>query len=117
MTLRTWAFLFILGVFAIIVSAHAAHADSLWDDMASQPATTVNAKILRIEARGDETIYKINMASGGNDNSEIRLCPQLKTEAAAEVLKEAFRSNLPVTLGLSGPFNPCVVTVHVNKGA
>ena len=116
MTLRTWGLLAILGIFAIIMTAH---ADSLWDEMgpsvSEQMATqAVIAKVVAFEARGSALVYKI---TANGDSSTLRLCPGLASEGVNGVLQEAYRSGDSVKLGLTGPFNSCVVTARVSKGA
>lgn len=121
MTLRSWSLLLILGVFAIILSAHAAHSQSLsvWDELSAQDALKQTAKwtpvkVVGMEARGDELIYKITTSSSVES---LRLCSQLQTDVTGVVLREAYRTRATVELAITGPFNACVLGARVSKGS
>jgi hypothetical protein len=117
MTLRGWSLLVILGVFAIILTAHAAHADSLWDEPTvwqQLSVHSVKAKVVKIEARGSSIVYKITTS---DDTSSLQLCPGLAPESVNPIMLEAFRSGHDVILGMSGPMNACLVSASVSKGA
>jgi hypothetical protein len=112
MTLRAWAFLFLIGMFALILSAHA----GTFDDMS---APTHKAHVTALESQGDSVIYVLQI---DGKEQRLALCPEGKQALVGEgpmgdLLRQAFFHKNPVQVGITGPWQACLRTVRVAPGA
>lgn len=136
MTLRTWAFLLLVGLYFLVTAqANASYSNpSVWEQMQFNPHRVVKAQVKAIQVDGESV--KIEIASPGskeitsvilctNENQEPFRTNGRPTEPVRAVyqaerislLREAFKSGEAVELGFSGPWSPCLNTVRMSKGA
>lgn len=111
MTLRTWGLLLIIGLFALIFSAHARAAEpGVFDQLRDSNGGEVRGRVENLSAQGDSFSFTLESTT---DNERLALCPGTSAHAFMQVLTAAYETKRPVRLLLQGPFNRCVVAVRL----